>query len=442
MLTSSQVLKVCSLKNLRIVGRLSLFPLRQYQTSQVLLWQEDRPQHTVKEIHGQVFYLTRRGKTMQLVTLKPTESPNFVLLFCADTLKTMNPKNFQTSKFHTIGYNLTQHQIKQIRRWQRDKFQTSIIKDQNQLFFVTPDTLEKYRIFTKKSNTHTQYKLMSIYADGSQFPPWSISNEFDADMRLTCVFYNSKDPLNIIQKLVKEREPNNMEMQRMYDMTQMEKVFGWRTGFYHRYFYKYGHVAPNFGVYTFTTVKSRNSICKVHMYHAIGIALDTKAQVDYKYFVAQQRFMLLKEKYTEIFQKIFVCAAKLHLNTIVMSLIGANYFAAKYPGGSKAFRKEIWDPAFLKARDRSILVVFMSLNLDPITVENEEFQSLGPWPQNIQKVNLDSTLFVNSWDPHSVIGNGNRIDDSIDGHVGRTTNAAILGTSMTNPFIQFQKVQL
>lgn len=53
---------------------------------------------------------------------------------------------------------------------------------------------------------------------------------------------------------------------------------------------------------------------------------------------------------------------------------------------------------------------------------------------------MEHTLYVNAWDPWSLIGNGNERDNSLDGYWGRCSNMAILGWSLTNPFIKYRSV--
>jgi hypothetical protein len=43
------------------------------------------------------------------------------------------------------------------------------------------------------------------------------------------------------------------------------------------------------------------------------------------------------------------------------------------------------------------------------------------------------TLYMNAWDPHSVVGNGNEADGSLDGWFGRLSDLAFLCTPATNP---------
>jgi hypothetical protein len=43
-----------------------------------------------------------------------------------------------------------------------------------------------------------------------------------------------------------------------------------------------------------------------------------------------------------------------------------------------------------------------------------------------------NALYVNAWNPHSMIGNGNCEDGSVDGVIGRMTNAVALGWPRSN----------
>ena len=47
-------------------------------------------------------------------------------------------------------------------------------------------------------------------------------------------------------------------------------------------------------------------------------------------------------------------------------------------------------------------------------------------------MNNDNTLFINAWDPWSMIGNGNKADKSLDGYWGSVSNMAYLGWPFTN----------
>jgi hypothetical protein len=70
-------------------------------------------------------------------------------------------------------------------------------------------------------------------------------------------------------------------------------------------------------------------------------------------------------------------------------------------------------------------------------IETKEFN--GGYVPDILETDIDveHTLYVNAWDPWSLIGNGNGRDNSLDG----CSNMAVLGWTFTNPHIVYRKVE-
>jgi hypothetical protein len=56
-----------------------------------------------------------------------------------------------------------------------------------------------------------------------------------------------------------------------------------------------------------------------------------------------------------------------------------------------------------------------------------------------RKIPLSQCLFINPWDPHSMVGNGNFGDYSMDGWYGRSTSAGIM--SLPDDMLQFMGVK-
>jgi hypothetical protein len=48
---------------------------------------------------------------------------------------------------------------------------------------------------------------------------------------------------------------------------------------------------------------------------------------------------------------------------------------------------------------------------------------------------LDDILFLNAWDPHSIAGNGNGMDNSLDGFFGRSSAIGLICCPCTNPLM-------
>jgi len=49
-------------------------------------------------------------------------------------------------------------------------------------------------------------------------------------------------------------------------------------------------------------------------------------------------------------------------------------------------------------------------------------------------------LIQNAWDPHSIAGNGNKGDQSLEGFIGRSTSIAALCWPVTNPYINYKSI--
>ena len=57
-------------------------------------------------------------------------------------------------------------------------------------------------------------------------------------------------------------------------------------------------------------------------------------------------------------------------------------------------------------------------------------------PNRLTEINdIEKVAIVNAWDPHSIVGNGNNMDRSLDGFWGRSTNLGIRCWSGTNNMI-------
>ena len=56
------------------------------------------------------------------------------------------------------------------------------------------------------------------------------------------------------------------------------------------------------------------------------------------------------------------------------------------------------------------------------------------------KDSLETTLFVNAWDPYSIVGNGNAGDQSLDGFFGRSTAMGLMSWPGTNPCMSYRAV--
>ena len=253
---------------------------------------------------------------------------------------------------------------------------------------------------------------------------------------------NSND--EVISRLVTEREPVNIGMKRYYELDKLKEKYGYVTSYYQRYYEATGKLAPNIGVYLKAPVIKGETITDIHLYNAIGYALDSKDQVDYiaiKAMPSMKDFLLAA--YICIFKRVFQCAVDNKLNRIIMPVIGGGAFSLLYPGGSDEFRKEVFLPAFkeaIKNYYKTIQIDFMGDKNDQVitTLAKTGHKNVGYFPDCIyvKDFNKIKTLVVNAWDCHTVLGNGNKGDNSIDGYIGRTSAIQFFGLGLANPMMK------
>jgi hypothetical protein len=292
-------------------------------------------------------------------------------------------------------------------------------------------------------------KLYAIYREGYGFPTWALDkfqHEFSTYAPTVEVYYDpTNSALDVVKKLVTEREPVNIGMFRAYDENMMAKTFGWSQGYYGRFYLQEGVVAPNVGIYCQTPVQVKPGVFKdVHIYNAIGYAFDTTDQPDYLYFVKGDNQHQLPARYEQVFSAIYTCAESKGLQTVVMSLIGANNFAIEYSDadghGPAHFQQTVWAPALRRAMSRFPDITTKLMGTNPSTRKNldlADIVDIGRFPANVNLVEITTTLFVNAWDPWSFVGNGNERDNSLDGFMGRCTVMALLCWPKTNPCLTY-----
>ena len=286
-------------------------------------------------------------------------------------------------------------------------------------------------------------KLLDCYYQGFEFPKM-----YDTTLMNSCkVFYHKMDNVDDVKRLVREREPTNIAMNRIYDEDKLYKHFHFRKGYYRTCPISKNNVTPpNFIVYTPSIVLHFDKI--VHILNAIGLAFDSKKQRDFKLYSQLSKKPLgfdpihilnAKKFYRRLFSLIFETALYLEKKTIVMSLVGANNFATLWKEDAEdvdVFTNEIWLPTFHKTvkkyKDSKLNIMFMGADIPGYT-------NLGYFPKLLLHPKLtciNKTLFINAWDPWSVPGNGNKGDNSLDGYFGRNTQIGILGNSLTNHYLK------
>ena len=272
--------------------------------------------------------------------------------------------------------------------------------------------------------------IYKIYYDGFQFPKWSLQYKLyhKYDFNRVMVFYNKTDNLNDVIKLVIQREPCNIGMKRCYDNKLLNKLFGWSYG-------AYDIGMPNIAIYCYTdiiTPKKKN--IKVNIINLIGYAFDDINQPDFISFSTDVKIII--EKYEKMWLYVYSCAIKLNIKKVHIFNVGGGTFAGHLTG-------KFVDTIFVKAFNKTKKLLID--NNIQIIGENDIINGLQSVKipfifDDLSQNDVNDILYINAWDPWSLIGNGNNSDKSLDGFFGRSSNLAILGWYITNPYMKFYSV--
>ena len=310
---------------------------------------------------------------------------------------------------------------------------------------------ENPELYAWRNNTNIQVKPNQIWTIDNFFdfydpeyrpPEWTkqIFRKYNYLAARAKIIVTKGSNLDIVRLLITEREPTNIDGQKFYDKIKLESSFGYRYSYYQHYWKEYLELAPNFGVYTETIARIKDIYYGVHIYNAIGYAFDSQSQPDYLFLVENNfREEDILNRYKQLIANIYYFAITHKFERIIMSLVGCVSFAKLYPGGKRAFQA-LWLRAFFdvyKNFNEKIITQFMGARSQKKTwdiLQENNFEDIGLYPDCIQQVSdLRSTLFVNAWDPHSVPGNGNKGDNSLDGYIGRCTAIQLFGWGESNP---------
>lgn len=306
---------------------------------------------------------------------------------------------------------------------------------------------------TTKENRIEIFNILSSIYDPRFTPPgyndsmkWAMSayteqKSFEKYAKVARVYTSSSAPNIIIQRLVTEREPVNIGMRRFFNESVMNKTFGYNVSYYKRFYNVTNNIAPNIGVYTLAPVSLNGKQQDVHFYHAIGYAFDSEAQPDYKVLSTVNSSIMI-QKYINLFKCMFECARHLGLTRIIMPIIGGGSFSALYRDGRDAFQTDIFIPALMSCIENypDIIIAYTTCDKNcpaALYLKNKKIKYVGKFPIFLNNDWFDNktTLVGNAWDCHSILGNGNKGDNSMDGWVGRFSAIQFFGLGITNPYL-------
>lgn len=314
----------------------------------------------------------------------------------------------------------------------------------------------------KKEDFKVQVKeLYQIYDQGYKPPEWSIdvvddqNKENEKYLESVKIYCDEDADKDEVMRLAREREPVNIEMHRYYDENSLQKNFGYKTSAYQNIYSKTVKAPANIAIYTKTPVKWGGKETTANIINVIAPALDSKNQPDYEIFFDTKKYPITfrKDLYAQhmesVFNKIFQAAVDNNNKEIILSGFGLGFFsslcgeeAAKdgYKTGLinslKKFESNLLKSGIkISFNSREANDTFPDGIIRSLTKNLRGEKIIGGIDEIVFKQNIENRLYVNAWDPHSFVGNGNEGDVSLDGWWGRMTAMGFLCSPLTNQYL-------
>merc|ERR1712118_133202 len=219
----------------------------------------------------------------------------------------------------------------------------------------------------------------------------------------------------------------------------LRRIFHYEEGAYKDS--KPDKLMPNIAIFTPARIKSNGRVIpNLNVINLIGAGFDHKDQPDHQYYLTKVEsgtsavFQEGKEEKFEARMKMMYRFAFHHakengLEYIQHFGVGEGAFAGKVQNKVIEIRKKVIDELKKEYTDIKIIC-----DPDiPFRVPQHLFERHPAWEESMTN---DNTLFINAWDPWSMIGNGNKADASLDGFWWSVSNMAYLGWPETNFYLE------
>lgn len=269
--------------------------------------------------------------------------------------------------------------------------------------------------------------LREIYYQRFEFPEWVLDerlwHQFAwGDTVVLC----RKGDLQEVRALASAREPCNIGLRRYYYENALQERFGYARGLY-----KEG--SANFAILCTATVKTRSrGFANVKVVNLIGCAQDHPDQPDFKHYDSLPK---VREFYRGMWRLALAAAVRSGCKNFRVYNVGGGAFAgAQFIAD---FEAQVFRHTFVP-----LMSEFDAKGIRVLGYSAREGFDEARVPHVLDDPSEDvaNTLYVNAWDPWSLVGNGNAGDRSLDGAWGSCSNMGVLCWPVTNPHVRYEEV--
>merc|ERR1719223_635895 len=168
----------------------------------------------------------------------------------------------------------------------------------------------------------------------------------------TVVYYDKREKLEDVEKMVTNREPCNIAMRRLYDQPTMKREFGYTVGAYSES--DEDKLMPNISIYCKTPICAKGQQMDIHVINVVGFAFDNTEQPDYHYFFRDggmdlDRLDVLVKKMMVMWNFCFRCATDLGFKRIYIADVGGGAFST--------YLNQSRDTQYATLKERSLIPV-------------------------------------------------------------------------------------
>eukprot|EP00931_Biecheleriopsis_adriatica_P056423 TRINITY_DN33429_c0_g1_i1.p1 TRINITY_DN33429_c0_g1~~TRINITY_DN33429_c0_g1_i1.p1 ORF type:complete len:1539 (+),score=244.46 TRINITY_DN33429_c0_g1_i1:31-4647(+) len=266
------------------------------------------------------------------------------------------------------------------------------------------------------------------------FPQWSLdelkNGYLDRLLGWVVVYFNVHDSEEAVKTLATQREPCRIGLSRHFDEHKLLRYFGYHQGAYNQS--TRTKLMPNIAIYCKTPVRRGPDSKEIHVINVTGYALDGPGQPDYEHFcpLDASKWAELVNCMKFIWLYVFECAKSKNMRRV--------YYGSLNPNQTKQLREPYSEERLHLESFEVVRKMYPNIYICKMEQPVADFI----FDHRRDLLDINSSLFVNWWNPWSIVGNGNESDDSLDGHFGRCTAMALLCWPRTNPHITYKAVEL